>query len=183
MSLHESAGGDFKVAKLSPNLFTTRSNNDYQIFGLTHGTEIVGTWEIATHWMPCNPNTTYTISKPYGKIFQIFTTELEPAIGVATSPRQIANSATSITHVTSASANYLCITYNNLATDIMHWSHMVLAIQVEYGTEATEFQLPGLVSFEHRPVKYWDGTEWKIKRVKVWTGTEWVLTHRSSEPI
>ena len=75
-------------------------------------------------YVACQPNTTYEIKKLLGKIFWVGCTVNEPAIGVATTSRQVGTTGTydgttttSTTFTTDSTANYLVVRYTSIWTD------------------------------------------------------------------
>jgi hypothetical protein len=198
---------DTKVTSLESrgkNLFNANKPNLCR-FGFTD--EI---YELASHsiYIPCEGNTTYTISK-VGNItetmLRLGTTDVTPTIGVKILNKNVGGSdINSLTLTTHANAKYLVamITTSRFSGDI---NEVLSTIQIECGETATEykpfevldtFAIPtsivnredwgrGVSEAYHTDIEYRDGRWYYIKRTKrlVCNGTEgWMLGGTSDYP-
>lgn len=93
-------------------------------------------------YIPCEPNTTYTVSKFKGKRFSVaYCTEL-PAVGVPIYGYVTDGTATSITITTGGDAKYLAayVYFGGTDDTITTWNAAKHTIQIEKGDTATEYQ-------------------------------------------
>ena len=106
-----------------------------------------GTYKIIEHdssitcYIPCKPNTTYTVSKRLGQRFTVFTTNEFPAIGSTAYLKAWDATQSTATVTTGANAKYLCaFVYNkNFDTSITE-SQMLNSVQFELGASATAYE-------------------------------------------
>lgn len=91
-------------------------------------------------YIPCAPNTTYTVSKVVTARFAVAFTDVLPASGVATTGRVQNNTATSITSASSANSRYIVvwIYHSNYDTSITV-DEVLATLQIEQGTTATAY--------------------------------------------
>lgn len=109
-----------------------------------------GTDNNADKWfyIPCKPNTTYTITKPLQETtsnnrFRIGTTSSIPENGTTLSNFWKMNDGeTDVTHTitTSATANYLCIYYGKGSSLDDHITEVLDGLQIELGSVATTYE-------------------------------------------
>lgn len=99
-----------------------------------------GSTSVKTIYIPCKPNTTYTISKIASTRFSFaYTTEL-PALNVAFRGRVVEFTATELTLTTDNSANYLIAFIYNANTDTLTPQQILDSIQIEEGSTATSYE-------------------------------------------
>ena len=125
---------------LGKNLFDKAHANILQA-GIT-ATKIESATANRTLWIPCEPNTTYTVQKRNDgdtNRFNVATTVLEPAIDVAITNRIEQPNAKSITYTTSATAKYLCVQYFRTAETVLTEQQVLDSIQIEKGYDATTY--------------------------------------------
>lgn len=128
------------------NLFD-KDNATYLIGYFTKNvTDITTHANARTIYIPCKPNTTYTISRntSYSNFHFGYTTTL-PATGVAVSGAISAasTSITSLTLTTGANAKYLVsYIYNGYSEEGTEnaWNTIIGGIQIEEGTSATDYE-------------------------------------------
>ena len=126
------------------NLFD-KDNANYLIGYFTSKVTTVTTHQNArTLYIPCAPNTTYTISRDtaYDQFHIGYTTEL-PSVGVAVSGAvsDTTKTKTSLTLTTGADAKYLvAYLYNGYGAEKDSWDAILEGIQLELGTAATEYE-------------------------------------------
>ena len=90
--------------------------------------------------VPCEPNTTYTISKTMGKRFQVCYTNTTPDIGVATYGKVSSDTAWRIVITTGNNATHLVAYIYLTNTDTISLDDMLDSIQVERGDYKTLYQ-------------------------------------------
>lgn len=90
-------------------------------------------------WIPCSPNTTYTISRMDGFQPNVAWTEITPAIGVA-SYGQVKAENNVATITTGATAKYLIVRVYNGNVDTETIETILSSLQIEYGNQATEYE-------------------------------------------
>ena len=93
------------------------------------------------YYIPCNPNTTYTVSKVATKNFAVAYSAVTPSAGSSFSGRVTANDLTSATITTDSSAKYLIVWARNgniageaSAQDVLD------SLQIETGSTATSYE-------------------------------------------
>lgn len=92
-------------------------------------------------WIPCKPNTTYTISKTAGTRFVVSYGSEEPAIGASVENFTSYGTAQSITITTSATARYLGAWVWNSGTDAnISAEDMIASVMIEEGATATQYE-------------------------------------------
>ena len=125
------------------NLFD-KDNATYLIGYFTKNvTDITTHANARTIYIPCKPNTTYTISRntSYSNFHFGYTTTF-PATGVAVSGA-ISSASTSLTLTTGANAKYLVsYIYNGYSEEGTEnaWNTIIGGIQIEEGTSATDYE-------------------------------------------
>lgn len=92
-----------------------------------------------TLYVPCEPNTTYTISKVASTRFIVVTTNTTPAIGVSTSARIIDLTGTTITITTGSNAKYICVFYYYFDTDTLSEQQILNSIMINKGSQALPY--------------------------------------------
>lgn len=120
----EDTNGNVWWQKASENIFDPTTATILQAYFENGTPNITSNAGNRVTYVACKPNTTYEIKKLLGKIFWVGCTATEPAIGVATTSRQVGTtgtfdgtSTTSTTFTTDSTANYLVIRYTSVWTD------------------------------------------------------------------
>lgn len=92
-----------------------------------------------TLYIPCQPNTTYTIQKIVGYPFEVWTTSTIPVTGVKNIDYVNGSGKNSVTITTSKTAKYLCVYYYNTDCSLTE-EELRSSIQIELGSTATEYE-------------------------------------------
>ena len=135
------------VSVKMPVLTTTGKN----LFDINHASYITGLIHVSNqtinqtaitkaYYIPCEPNTSYTISKMMTQYFRICETSVVPTFGCAISNTVNNPSKTSLTLTTSESAKYLCFNVHNVKADTMDESEVLGTVQIEKGLVATSYE-------------------------------------------
>ena len=112
-------------------------------------------------YIPCNPNTTYTVSKIATARFVVAFTNVIPTAGTAVTNRVQNYTATSITATSGADSKYIVVWLYNSAYDTTITIDEILAtVQIELGSTATEYE-PYKTPTEYTPAA--DGTVSGVK--------------------
>lgn len=111
-------------------------------------TKINASTNAKTLYIPCLPNTTYTIQKVLSSRFRIGTTTTIPAVDVAISDFNGIDTDTSKTITTSANAKYLCVYYYLNGTDTLTEQQVLDSIQIEYGSKPNTYTPYGTTPIE-----------------------------------
>ena len=90
-------------------------------------------------YIPCKPNTTYTISKILSARFMVGYTNVLPAQGVLVVDGTGGNDKTALTTTTGADAKYLCVFYKH-SSDTLTAEEIEDTIQIEEGSTATAYE-------------------------------------------
>lgn len=131
--------GEQTVEIQGKNLFD-KNNASLLLDGLYIGsTNIQSSSQTASLYIPCKPNTTYTVSKDSTERFVCATTAELPANGVSTADRIADFTATSITITTSSTAKYLVVFYYHSSYDTKTKQQILDSIQIELGSTATAY--------------------------------------------
>ena len=139
-SAYEPYKGQNYEINLGKNLFDKDNANILQA-GITT-TKIESATANRTLWIPCEPNTTYTVQKRNDgdtNRFNVATTAITPAIDVAITNRVENPNASSITYTTSSTAKYLCVQYFRTAETILTEQQVLDSIQIEKGYIASSY--------------------------------------------
>lgn len=91
-------------------------------------------------YIPCLPNTTYTISKIQSARFGVTYTSVLPAIGTPIRGVIENLTATNITITTDANANYLCVYLYTSSVDTLTLQQILDTVQIELGSTATTYE-------------------------------------------
>lgn len=128
-----------KVKKQGKNLFD--KNNSYTIYGFLSGDTITQNNNCRTIYIPCLPNTTYTVSKIQSSRFAVAFAEETPAIGSTVHDIIRSDASTSITATSSTNDNYIVvwIFHGNYDTTIT-LNEILSNLQIQLGTTATEYE-------------------------------------------
>ena len=130
-----------------------------------------------TVYIPCEPNTTYTVQKAQETTrFFVATTEVLPAPGVQGTPISSSASGTVKTFTTGASARYIAVMVRS-SSDTLTEAQVVAGVQIELGSTATAYApyskqtLPlDLGSIElcklgdYQDYIWKDGEDWKVHK-------------------
>lgn len=92
-----------------------------------------------TLYIPCESDTTYTISKIKSTRFTVISTVDTPANNVVGTNEVSNNSATSLTITTGSSDKYLAVFYYNSNSDTLTEQEILNSIQIEEGSTATDY--------------------------------------------
>lgn len=114
-----------------------------------------------TVYIPCMPNTTYTVSKVVTARFAVAFTDVFPASKVAVTGRVQNNTSTSITVTSGTNSKYIVVWIYHSSYDTSITVDEVLAtLQIEQGSTATEYE-PYKTPTEYTPAA--DGTVSDVK--------------------
>lgn len=91
-------------------------------------------------YIPCKPNTTYTISKILSSRFIVCFTDTLPSAGTSVTNIVINHSATSITNTSSANSHYIVVYYFLNGVDTKTQQEILNSIQIELGSTATAYE-------------------------------------------
>ena len=91
-------------------------------------------------YIPCLPNTTYTISKVASERFRVATTSVIPDTNVNDSDYLYNDSGTSITITTNHSARYLVAWVYRSTSDTLTLQQILNTLQIEEGSTATTYE-------------------------------------------
>ena len=138
-----------KVKKYGKNLFD--KNNRYTIYGFLSGGIITQNNYCRTIYIPCLPNTTYTVSKIQSSRFAVAFAEETPAIGSTVHDIIRSDTSTSITATSSTNDNYIVVWvfHSNYDTTIT-LNEILSNLQIQLGTTATEYE-PYITPTEYTP--------------------------------
>lgn len=129
----------FDIDLKSKNLFD--KNNANTLVGYVSSAKISGSSQTKTVYIPCKPNTTYTISKILSSRFAVGTTINTPVVNETVVDYSTNNTSTSITITTSSNTNYLCVFYYHSTYDTTITEQQILdSIQIEENSTATEYE-------------------------------------------
>lgn len=101
--------------------------------------EIQSFFEGRVIYAPCQPNTTYTISKLAGARFRVGTTRTLPAVNVQTYQGTTNENASSITITTDNDAQYIVAFVYHSSYDTVTADEMLASCQIEKGSTATSY--------------------------------------------
>jgi len=122
----------------SKNLFD--KNNANIIAGYIDTNVITAATTSRCIYIPCNPNTTYTVSKIATARFVVAFTNVIPTAGTAVTNRVQNYTATSITATSDADSKYIVVWIYNSAYDTSITPDEILAtLQIEFGSVATAY--------------------------------------------
>ena len=122
-----------------------------------------------TAFIPCEPNTTYTISKTLSARFIMATTSATPANNVSVSQEAAKNSDTAYTITTNSTAKYLCVFCYHSSYDTLTPEQILATLQIEKGSQATSYasyfepiELCKIGTYQDYIWK--DGDTWKVHK-------------------
>ena len=128
---------DYYLLNESKNLFDKDNAN---ILNAYISSTIINAATTRTLYIPCLPNTTYTVSKRGSVRFSWGETVLTPADGVAVQNLISYTSATRISRTTLSDSNFLCIYYwLDGDTNTLTEQEVLDTIQIEYGNKKTKY--------------------------------------------
>ena len=116
----------------------------------TGNTRITSAEKNRTTYIPCKPNTTYTISKRNDgntNRFAVATTTQTPAIGINTYQGVRDDNASSITITTNATAQYLAVFFYRTDETTLTMQQILDSIQIEEGETATPYEPYGAYDY------------------------------------
>lgn len=130
--------GEQTVEIVGKNLFDKANAN---IINNTYlGSTALGTTSGAkTLYIPCDANTTYTISKISSARFVVGTTATTPASGVSFDGRISDYTTTQITITTNSTAKYLVVFYYLSTADTIDEQSIINSFQIEFGSSASSY--------------------------------------------
>jgi hypothetical protein len=127
------------VTRYGKNLFD--KNNANIIAGYINANVITAASTSRCIYIPCNPNTTYTVSKIATARFVVAFTNVIPTAGTAVTNRVQNFTATSITATSGADSKYIVVWLYNSAYDTTTTIDEILAtVQIELGSTATTYE-------------------------------------------
>lgn len=122
----------------SKNLFD--KNNANIIAGYIDANVITKATTSRCIYIPCNPNTTYTVSKIATARFVVAFTNVIPTAGTAVTNRVQNYTATSITATSGADSKYIVVwPYNSVYDTTTTIDEILATVQIELGTTATAY--------------------------------------------
>lgn len=125
----------------SENLFDKDNANTFT--GYITSTKISGSGQTKTLYIPCKPNTSYTITKILSARFIVGTTGNTPIIDESVIDYLSNNTATKLTITTSANAKYLCVFYYHSSYDTSITEQQILdSIMIVEGSTAPSKYIP-----------------------------------------
>ena len=122
------------------NLFDKNTQNFINGFLSDTRNTIVDSNNVKTFFIPCNPNSIYTISKQKGNYFRVATTIYEPSLGISLSQIIVNNNSSSITINTNNDSKYLLFNVYDKTQDFVSESDMLNSIQLEKGSQVTTYE-------------------------------------------
>lgn len=134
----------FNTCRDSINLFNKNNANIINTYLVGSGNGLLpsdGGTQNKSVYIPCKPNTTYTIKKMIGKRFGVAYTYQTPSQGVMAYNKIVDNTVSSITITTDSSAKYLVVYLlnGNVAGEIT-FQQALDSLQIEEGSVATEYE-------------------------------------------
>lgn len=123
---------------LGKNLFDKDNASTIGAY-ITFGTSTIVTDGANTSiYIPCQPNTTYTISKTADNVFRAGTTSVVPANGAAVKNMTDNASGTKITLTSASDAKYLVVFIRNNSSSHTA-AELMASLQIELGSQATSY--------------------------------------------
>ena len=137
------------VRKQGKNLFD--KNNSHTLNGYLSGNTITANNNCRTIYIPCLPNTTYTVSKIQSSRFAVAFAEETPAIGSTVHEIIRSDASTSITATSSTNDNYIAVWIFHGKYDTTITLNEILSnLQIELGTTATDYE-PYITTIDYAP--------------------------------
>lgn len=166
---YEPYKGVTKTVNLGKNLFDKDNVNTISAYIESSGSHgIVNDSASTCIWIPCETNTTYTISRTAGNVFRAVTTSSTPTTGITTSNYVGNDSGTSITISTGADGKYIVIEVRNFSSS-SSLDDILATIQLERGSTATTYA-PYFTPIElckigtYQDYIYKSGEDWYVKK-------------------
>lgn len=147
---------DYIRKSTGKNLFDKDNANTLNAYFTTATTTITTATAGETEtivFIPCNPSTTYTVSKKAGTVFTIGTTDVLPVIGTQVNNIVGGNSATHLTVTTDPNSKFLVARVYRANTDTITQQEMLDSVQIELGPTATEYEPYGKVWYKHKAIE------------------------------
>ena len=127
------------IAASAKNLFN--KNRVESINAYISGTSLVSNANAKTVYIPCEPNTTYTVSKTsVTKRFAVAYSDVLPTVGGTVAGTIVRNNNTSITITTGDNAQYLAVWVYLSTADTMTFEQICDMLQIEVGNNATSYE-------------------------------------------
>ena len=133
-----SGATECSIVRAGKNLFNKDDNT--AVLEAYISTKLLYSATSRTVFIPCKPNTTYTVSKLAGARFTIGYTTEQPANNVDVFNITSIHTASSLTVTTGANAKYLVAFVYNSAYDTVTFEQMSASIQIEQGSEASTYE-------------------------------------------
>ena len=131
------------------NLFDKDNANILTAYLDTNNSKIATTPTTKTLYIPCNANTTYTVSKISSKRFGIAFTDNIPAVNsTINNAIENLNGGTRLTQTSTATSKYLCVYYYKSDLDTLTEQEILDTIKIEEGDKATAYSPYGMGSVE-----------------------------------
>lgn len=112
-----------------------------------------------TLYIPCQSNTTYTISKIRTYLFRVAEFSDEPTIGASWLTRTKKDNSTTMTFTTTT-GNYLAVTYYDSNNDTLTEQEILNSIQIEEGTPVVLTEDNSVISWNHEDFRYVKDEGW-----------------------
>lgn len=169
-------GQDFPI-NLGKNLFDKDNFSELQSYVQTNGALTTNSTAVRTLYIPCQPNTTYTVSKRTDgdqPRFCVFDTEDEPTGGVyvlhSVGQRSVAYTSPHLTITTMDRAHWLGVFYYHTSETTLTQQEILDSIQIEEGDTPTTYtayktpiELNDLGNGYQDEIAF-DGSEWKLRK-------------------
>lgn len=161
---------------LGKNLFDKDNVNTINGYFTGSGTTtITGHNSHIIIYIPCNPNTTYTVQKlneGSNKRFGLATSETIPTInGTIMQSTGQQNNQDSLTITTNSTANYLLVWCYVTNDEQVTWQQILDSIQIEKGTQATSYspyftpiELNHIPNTDYKDRIYKDNGKWYVEK-------------------
>ena len=140
---------DVETVGSNINLFDKDNANILTAYLDTNNSKIATTPTTKTLYIPCNANTTYTVSKISSKRFAIAFTDNIPAVNSTTNNAiENLNGGTSLTQTSTATSKYLCVYYYKSDIDTLTEQEILDSLKIEESEKATPWSPYGMGSVE-----------------------------------
>ena len=131
---------NFEVKVTGKNLFDKNDTSKMLIDHYCYAKETIKTSAgLKMAYIPCKPNTTYTVSKIVSARFSIGYTNEIPAKGVLVIGGITGNELSALVTKTSSDAKYLCVFYKH-SSDTLTAEEIEATIQIEEGSKSTDYE-------------------------------------------
>ena len=132
--------GDNDIVVCGKNLFDKDNANKVNDAYISASGKISTASNNKIIYIPCKPNTTYTITKILSQRYRVATYSSVPQLNSETSNYAGEYSDTSITITSGANDTYLAVWYYNGGLDTLTEQQILDSIQIEYGNQATPYE-------------------------------------------